>query len=101
MPFCFAPSSFMPTRASGGSMNMQYGVRVSWNRELRTGSKVIRAIFDNGKPTGVYEDFMTGFVLDAAGVWGRPTGIAMASDGSLLVSDDSNGTIFRVTAAKP
>jgi len=75
-------------------------MRGSWNRELRTGYKVVRALFENGKPTGVYEDFMTGFVLDVAKVWGRPTGIAVALDGSLLVSDDSNGTIFRVTAAK-
>lgn len=76
-------------------------MRGSWNRELRTGYKVVRALFENGKPTGVYEDFMTGFVLDAAKVWGRPTGLAVAKDGSLLVSDDSNGTIFRVTAATP
>jgi len=46
---------------------------------------------------GVYEDFMTGFVLDEGTVWGRPAGIAVASDGALLVSDDANGTIFRVT----
>lgn len=41
---------------------------------------------------------MTGFVLDDAEVWGRPTGIAVAQDGSLVISDDSNGSIFRVTA---
>ncbi|MHA6645434.1 PQQ-dependent sugar dehydrogenase [Mesorhizobium sp. A623] len=76
-------------------------MRGSWNRELRTGYKVVRALFENGKPTGVYEDFMTGFVLDNAKVWGRPTGLAVAQDGSLLVSDDTNGTIFRVTAGKP
>jgi glucose/arabinose dehydrogenase len=73
-------------------------MRGSWNRELRTGYKVVRALMEDGKPTGEYEDFMTGFVLDEAQVWGRPTGIAMAQDGSLLVSDDSNGTIFRITA---
>ena len=60
----------------------------------------LRALFEDGKPTGVYEDFMTGFVLDAQQVWGRPTGLAVAQDGALLVSDDTNGTIFRVTAAK-
>jgi glucose/arabinose dehydrogenase len=74
-------------------------MRGSWNREERTGYKVIRARMQNGKPTGVYEDFMTGFVLDKDTVWGRPTGIAVARDGSLLVSDDANGTIFRVTHA--
>lgn len=70
----------------------------SWNREFRTGYKVVRALFEDGKPTGVYEDFMTGFVLDPEQVWGRPTALAVAQDGSLLVSDDSNGTIFRVSA---
>ena len=73
-------------------------MRGSWNRELRTGYKVIRALMEDGEPTGVYEDFMTGFVLDEAQVWGRPTGLAVTPDGALLVSDDSNGTIFRVTA---
>jgi glucose/arabinose dehydrogenase len=69
----------------------------SWNREERTGYKVIRALMEGGKPTGVYEDFMTGFVLDKDRVWGRPAGIAVAQDGALLVSDDANGTIFRIT----
>ena len=69
----------------------------SWNREHRTGYKVIRARMENGKPTGVYEDFMTGFVIDEKTVWGRPAGIAVTQDGALLVSDDANGTIFRVT----
>jgi glucose/arabinose dehydrogenase len=54
---------------------------------------------ENGRPTGAYEDFMTGFVLDENTVWGRPTAIAVARDGSLLVSDDANGTIFRVSYA--
>lgn len=71
-------------------------MRGSWNRELRTGYKVVRALFEGGKPTGVYEDFMTGFVLDENSVWGRPTGIAVTPDGALLVSDDANGTIFRI-----
>jgi glucose/arabinose dehydrogenase len=69
----------------------------SWNREELTGYKVIRARMKDGKPTGAYEDFMTGFVLDEGTVWGRPAGIAVARDGALLVSDDANGTIFRIT----
>ena len=72
-------------------------MRGSWNREYRTGYKIIRALMEDGKPTGVYEDFMTGFAIDADSVWGRPTGIAMTPDGTLLVSDDANGTIFRVS----
>lgn len=72
-------------------------MRGSWNREYRTGYKVVRAHVENGKATGVYEDFMTGFALDQENVWARPTGIAVAQDGSLLVSDDATGTIFRVS----
>lgn len=65
-------------------------------QEERTGYKVIRILMEDGEPTGVHEDFMTGFVLDDDRVRGRPAGIAVARDGSLLVSDDANGTIFRV-----
>ena len=49
-------------------------------------------------PTGEYEDFVTGFAIDDARVWGRPVGIAEAADGSLLFSEDGNGTIWRVTS---
>lgn len=52
---------------------------------------------EDGQPTGIYEDFMTGFTVNEVEVWGRPTGIAVLPDGGLLVSDDANGTIFRVT----
>jgi glucose/arabinose dehydrogenase len=69
----------------------------SWNREMRTGYKVIRLKLKDGVPTGVYEDFMTGFVSDAKHVWGRPVGVVVAPDGALLVSEDGNGTIWRVT----
>jgi len=69
----------------------------SWNRANRTGYKVVRAIFKDGKPTGEYEDFMTGLVTSAGTVWGRPVGVATAHDGSLLISEDGNGTIWRVT----
>jgi glucose/arabinose dehydrogenase len=70
----------------------------SWNRARRTGYKVVRLLFDNtGKPTGEYEDFLTGFVISDQQVWGRPVGVAVAQDGSLLVTEDGNGTIWRVT----
>ena len=62
----------------------------------RTGYKVIRVRMKAGRPTGEYEDFMTGFVVDNSRVWGRPAGLAVTRDGALLVSDDANGTIFRV-----
>jgi glucose/arabinose dehydrogenase len=70
----------------------------SWNRDHRTGYKVVRLLFDaSGKPTGEYEDFMTGFVLSDSEVWGRPVGVAAAKDGSLFVTEDGNGTIWRVS----
>jgi glucose/arabinose dehydrogenase len=69
----------------------------SWNRASRTGYKVVRLIMENGRPTGEYEDFMTGFVLSAEETWGRPVGVAVAKDGALLVSEDGNGTIWRVS----
>jgi glucose/arabinose dehydrogenase len=68
----------------------------SWNRETRTGYKVVRLRFREGKPTGEYDDFLTGFVLSDSRVWGRPVGVAVMRDGSLLVSEDGNGTIWRV-----
>jgi hypothetical protein len=68
----------------------------SWNRSSRTGYKVVRIPMEGGRPTGEYQDFMTGFVADAGSVWGRPVGVAVASDGALLVSEDGNGTIWRV-----
>ncbi|HME21915.1 MAG TPA: PQQ-dependent sugar dehydrogenase [Acetobacteraceae bacterium] len=68
----------------------------SWNRARRTGYKVIRLRFADGRPTGEYEDFLTGFVASDQAVWARPVGIAMARDGSLLVSEDGNGTIWRI-----
>ena len=68
----------------------------SWNRELRTGYKVVRLKLHDGVPTGAYEDFLTGFVVDGKHVWGRPVGVAVTHDGALLVSEDGNGTIWRV-----
>ena len=69
----------------------------SWNRAQRTGYKVVRVTRRNGRPTGEYEDFLTGFVTADGSVWGRPVGVAVAPDGSLLVSEDANGTVWRVS----
>ena len=69
----------------------------SWNRAKRTGYKVVRLIIKDGKPTGVYEDFLTGFVADPIRVWGRPVDVAVTKDGALLVTDDEGGAIWRVT----
>ena len=72
----------------------------SWNRDDRTGYKVIRVPLRDGVPTGEYEDFLTGFVVDEDEVWGRPVGVAVAKDGALFMSEDGNGTIWRVTYAR-
>jgi glucose/arabinose dehydrogenase len=73
-------------------------LRGSWNRAERTGYKVVRIITDSsGGSDGWYEDFLTGFVANNEEVWGRPVGIAVARDGSLLVSEDGNGTIWRIS----
>lgn len=72
----------------------------SWNSAVPTGYEVVRVRFRDGKPAGGYEVFATGFQLGSertARVWGRPVGIALAKDGSLLVADDTGGTIWRIS----
>src|ERR1700676_1488672 len=84
-----------PAEERGSAFATMHG---SWNRDKRTGYKVVRLLFDSsGIPTGEYEDFMTGFVVSDTQVWGRPVGVAVANDGSLFVTEDGNGTIWRVT----
>ncbi|MGA2509107.1 MAG: sorbosone dehydrogenase family protein [Candidatus Acidiferrales bacterium] len=72
----------------------------SWNRSVRTGYEVIMAPIKNGHATGEYQDFLTGFVLPDGSVWGRPVGVAVAQDGSLMVTDDGSNSIWRVSYAK-
>jgi glucose/arabinose dehydrogenase len=89
----FYEGSQFPAQYRGDAFVALHG---SWNRERRTGYKVVRLIFRDGRPTGEYQDFMTGFVLSDSEVWGRPVGVAVARDGSLLVSEDGSGTLWRV-----
>jgi glucose/arabinose dehydrogenase len=83
-----------PATYHGRAFAAEHG---SWNRDPRGGYEVITVPMDGGKATGEYEDFLTGFVLPDGKVWGRPVGIAVAKDGSLLVSDDGSNTIWRVS----
>jgi glucose/arabinose dehydrogenase len=64
---------------------------------MRTGYEVVRIPLQNGKATGEYEDFLTGFVTPGGEVWGRPVGVTVAMDGSLYVTDDGSKSIWRVS----
>jgi glucose/arabinose dehydrogenase/cytochrome c553 len=91
----FYDGTQFPAEYSGDIFASEHG---SWNRSPRVGYEVIRVPLDQtGHATGKYEDFLTGFVVDDESVWGRPVGVTVAEDGSLLVSDDGSGSIWRVS----
>jgi glucose/arabinose dehydrogenase len=94
----FYTGAQFPSEFVGDAFAAEHG---SWNRNLRTGYKVIRVLMRNGKATGEYEDFLTGFVTADGNVWGRPVGVAVAKDGALFVSDDGSNTIWRVSYKRP
>lgn len=85
-----------PKEYQGGAFIACHG---SWNRSKRVGYNVIFAPFKDGKPTGEVREFLTGFMLDPnkVEVWGRPVGLLQLQDGSLLVSDDGGGKVWRIS----
>jgi len=83
-----------PPEYRGDIFASQHG---SWNRSVRSGYELVRVHLEHGKADGSYEDFLTGFVTPDGDVWGRPVGVATAADGSLLVSDDGSGSLWRVS----
>lgn len=84
-----------PAEYQGDIFSSQHG---SWNRDPRVGYEVVRIpLHQSGHASGEYEDFLTGFVLPNGEVWGRPVGVTVAPDGSLLVSDDGSNSIWRVS----
>lgn len=88
-----------PAEYAGDIFAAEHG---SWNKAARAGYEVIRVPrYGTAKASGEYQDFLTGFVNEDGTVWGRPVGVAVASDGSLLVTDDGSGSIWRVSYAKP
>ena len=87
-------ASAFPAEYRGDAFAAFHG---SWNRNSRTGYKVVRVRLNNGVPTGEYDDFLTGFVVNGRDVWGRPVGVAVARDGALLVTEDGNGTLWRIS----
>ena len=84
-----------PARYHGGVFIGQHG---SWNRSHLSGYKVVFVPFQNGKPSGDPEDFLTGFIADESKseVYGRPVGIAVLPDGALLVADDASNIIWKI-----
>jgi glucose/arabinose dehydrogenase/mono/diheme cytochrome c family protein len=84
-----------PSEYQGDIFASEHG---SWNKSVRVGYEVIRVpLHHTGHATGEYQDFMTGFVVDNEHVWGRPVGITVAPDGSLLVTDDGSNSIWRIS----
>jgi glucose/arabinose dehydrogenase len=82
-----------PAQYRGGAFAAEHG---SWNRARRTGYKIIYVPLKDGKAAGEYDDFMTGFVTDSGDVWGRPVGMTVDSQGSLLMVDDGANRLWRI-----
>lgn len=95
----FYDGKTFPPRYHGGAF---IGMHGSWNRSKMVGYKVAFVPFRNGKPAGPLEDILTGFIADESKyeAYGRPVGVTVAPDGSLLVADDAGGKVWRVSAKK-
>jgi len=95
----FYKGKALPQRYQGGAF---IGMHGSWNRSKMVGYKVAFVPFKNGEPAGPLEDILTGFIADESKfeAYGRPVGVTVAPDGSLLVADDSGGKVWRVRAKK-
>lgn len=95
----FYRGTAFPARYQGGAF---IGMHGSWNRSKMVGYKVAFVRFENGKPAGPIEDILTGFIADESKfeAYGRPVGVTVWTDGSLLVADDSGNKIWRVTAKR-
>ena len=98
LEFTFYEGQQFPAEYKGDIFASEHG---SWNKAVRVGYEVIRVpLHQTGHASGEYEDFLTGFVLPDGNVWGRPVGVTVAPDGSLLVSDDGSDSIWRVSYTK-
>jgi glucose/arabinose dehydrogenase len=89
--------SAFPKTYVGDGFAVMHG---SWNRAFRTGHKIVRVRMKNGMPTGEYDDFLVGFIADDGNAWARPVGAVVASDGSLLMSEDGNNMVYRISYQK-
>jgi glucose/arabinose dehydrogenase len=99
LQFAFYTGTQFPEMYRGGAFIAEHG---SWNRSIRAGYQIAFVPFKDGKPSGDPQVFLAGLVPDPAksSVYGRPVGVAVAPDGALLVSDDTAGRIYRVTAVR-
>jgi glucose/arabinose dehydrogenase len=86
--------SAFPAQYVGDGFAVFHG---SWNRSARTGHKIVRVRMNHGVPTGDYQDFLTGFIVDDAHAWARPVATTELADGSLLLSDDGANLIYRIS----
>jgi glucose/arabinose dehydrogenase len=91
----FYDGNQFPAEFRGDLFAAEHG---SWNRSSRTGYEVIRVPITNGRASGEFQDFLTGFVTADGAVWGRPVAVAVAPDGALLVTDDGSNSIWRVSS---
>ena len=90
--------ALFPSEYRGDLFAAEHG---SYNRHNRTGYKIIRVRLKHGVPTGEYDDFLTGFIVNDTSAWGRPVGVATAHDGALIVSEDDNSSLYRISYKKP
>jgi glucose/arabinose dehydrogenase len=98
LDFAFYTGKQFPKQYQGGAFVAFHG---SWNRAKRHGYEIAFVPFKDGKPSGPWQDFMTGWMIspDITEVWGRPVGVLEMPDGSLLVSDDGGKKIWRISYA--
>jgi len=92
----FDTGTGMPSRYAGGAFVGEHG---SWDRQILNGYKVVFVPFANGRPSGMAEDVVTGFLDGSGHARGRPVGLALDKGGALLIADDVGNTVWRVTAA--
>ncbi len=93
LEMAFYEGSQFPADYKGSIFAAEHG---SWNKSHRAGYEVVMAPVKDGKATGEFEDFLTGFVTPDGKVWGRPVGVTVAKDGSMFVTDDGSGSIWHV-----
>ncbi|MBX9681884.1 MAG: sorbosone dehydrogenase family protein [Gemmataceae bacterium] len=92
--FAFYRGKSFPEKHQGGAF---IGQRGSWNRSKYAGYRVAFVPFAEGKPSGKEEGFLTGFLANETEAYGRPVGVAVAADGSLLVADEPANIVWRVS----